>query len=115
MAKMAAALFPLIEERIGLSLQEIASFCQRWQITEMALFGSVLRSDFHPHSDIDFLLRFSPTARQGLLTLAHIKHHLQDLTGRKVDLLLMPSIEQSDNWIRRHDILSTAQVIYEQG
>lgn len=115
MTKVATALLPLIEERIGLDQDDLASFCQHWQIAEMALFGSVLRSDFHPHSDIDILLRFSPHARQGLLTLAQIKHQLEDLTGRTIDLLLLPTIEKSDNWIRRTEILSTAQVIYEQG
>lgn len=114
MTKVTTAFIPLIEERIGLSQQELVSFCQHWQITEIALFGSVLRSDFNNRSDIDILLRFAPHARQGLLTLAQIKHQLQDRTGRTIDLLLWPSIEQSDNWIRRSEILSTAQVIYEQ-
>jgi uncharacterized protein len=115
MTQVTTTLIPLIEERFGLSFSELVSFCQHWQITQMALFGSVLRSDFNSDSDIDILLRFAPHARQGLLTLAQIKHQLQDRTGRAIDLITLQSVEQSDNWIRRAEILSTAVVIYEQG
>ena len=55
-----------IEQRLGVSLATIAEFCQQRQITELALFGSVLREDFHPESDIDFLINFSPEAKIGL-------------------------------------------------
>lgn len=102
------------QQRLGLSTPEIASFCQRWQIEELALFGSVLRTDFHDDSDIDLLLHFSPQAQQGLLTLAKIKHQLEAQTGRKIDIALKESVENSENWIRRSEILKTAQVIYEQ-
>jgi len=81
----------------------------------MALFGSVLRSDFRGDSDIDFLITFAPNVRQGLLTLAKIKQELELLLNRPVDIALKDSIEASDNWIRRREILSTAQTIYEQG
>jgi predicted nucleotidyltransferase len=102
------------QQRLGLSPPEIASFCQRWQIEELALFGSVLRADFHGDSDIDLLLHFSPQAQQGLLTLAKIKHELETHSGRTVDIALKESVENSENWIRRNEILKTAQVIYEQ-
>jgi predicted nucleotidyltransferase len=102
----------LIEERLGLSREAIADCCKYWQIEKMALFGSVLRADFHAASDIDILLRFSPQARQGLLTLAQIKRQLEELTGRKIDLLLWESLENSENWLRRSEILKTAQIIY---
>ncbi|ACK71877.1 DNA polymerase beta domain protein region [Gloeothece citriformis PCC 7424] len=114
MAKIATELIPLIEKRTGLSSLSIASFCEYWQITKMALFGSVLRSDFNDNSDIDVLLKFAPNARQGLLTLARIKHQLEEFTGREVDLLIWQSIEKSENPIRQAEILSSAQIIYEQ-
>jgi predicted nucleotidyltransferase len=105
---------PVIQARLGLSSQEIASFCQHWGITKMALFGSILRDDFRAGSDIDLLLTFAPHARQGLLTLAKIKHELESRLNRPIDLASEAAIQTSDNWIRQQEILSTAQTIYEQ-
>ncbi|MDC0835299.1 nucleotidyltransferase domain-containing protein [Geitlerinema sp. CS-897] len=108
------ALEPRLQQRLGLSLAEIAAFCQRWQIRQFALFGSILRDDFGADSDIDCLVSFLPNARQGLLTLAKIKHDLETRSGRQVDIVPKLSVETSENWIRRQDILQTAQLIYEQ-
>lgn len=105
---------PQLQQRLGLSMSEIATFCQRWQILELTLFGSILREDFRNDSDIDLLLHFSPQAKQGLLTLAKIKHELEAYSGRKIDIALKESVENSENWIRRNEILKTARVIYEQ-
>jgi predicted nucleotidyltransferase len=115
MPNILADLNPKIQQRLGFSLIEISAFCQQWQIVEMALFGSVLREDFEVDSDIDILVKFSPKARQGLLTIAQIKHELEMRLKRPVDIAIKQSIETSENWIRRHEILETAQVIYEQG
>ena len=71
---MLTQLNPQLQQRLGLSTSEITTFCQRWQITELSLFGSVLGNQFHPDSDIDILIRLAPNTRQGLLTLAKIKH-----------------------------------------
>lgn len=103
-----------LQARLGISAEEIAQLCQRWNIIELALFGSVLSDQFHTDSDIDVLIRFAPNTRQGLLTLAKIKHELEASTGREVDIALKEAIENSENWIRRNEILKTAQVIYEQ-
>jgi uncharacterized protein len=105
---------PQLQERLGISTEEIIHFCQRWNITELALFGSVLSDRFNPDSDIDILIHFALEARQGLLTLVKIKHELEASTGREVDIALKESVENSENWIRRNEILKTAQVIYEQ-
>ena len=104
-----------LEDRLKISSDEIAEFCQKWNIEELALFGSVLSDRFHAGSDIDILLSFQPYSRQGLLTLAKIKHELEVLLSRDVDIALKTAILKSDNWIRRQEILQTAQVIYEQG
>ena len=104
---------PTLQNRFGLSSAEIAHFCQRWGIAKLALFGSILRDDFHTHSDIDLLVSFHPQARQGLLTLAKIKHELEARLHRSVDLIPESSVQMSENWIRRREILSTAQTIYE--
>ena len=93
-------------------MAQIKELCDRWQITEFALFGSVLRDDFSATSDIDVLVTFAPQARQGLLTLVRIQHELEDLFDRKVDIATRQSIEQSPNRVRRHNILTSAQVLY---
>ena len=98
--------------RLDLPEGQIADFCRRWQIEEFALFGSVLRSDFGPESDLDVMVSFSPDADWGLLDHLRMEQELVALFGRKVDLLTKRAVEQSRNWIRRQEILSTAEVIY---
>lgn len=97
---------------IQLPEKKLVEFCQRWKVNEFALFGSVLRDNFRPDSDIDILITFAPDAKRGLLTLAKMKYELEDLLGREVDLVSKHAIEMSHNWIRRNEILGTAQVIY---
>jgi uncharacterized protein len=99
---------------IALPQQAIREFCQRWKITELALFGSVLRNDFRPDSDIDILVTFAPTANWGLLEHTQMQQELEAMLGRAVDLISKRAIERSSNWIRRQEILSTAQTIYAQ-
>lgn len=103
-----------IQQRIKLSPTEIAVFCQQWQIVEMSLFSSVLDDEFRADSDIDFLVTFDLNARQGLLTLSRIKHDLEIRLERQIDIVPKVSVENSDNWLRREEILQTARVIYEQ-
>lgn len=105
---------PRTQRRLGMSSNEVSTFCQRWGISTMALFGSILRDDFTEESDIDILLTFKPDVRQGLLTLAKIKHELEEQLHRSVDITIKESIETSENWIRRREIVATAQTIYEQ-
>jgi uncharacterized protein len=97
---------------IQLPEDKLVEFCQRWKVSELALFGSVLRDDFRPDSDIDVLVTFAPDAKRGLMTLAKMKYELEDLLEREVDLVSKYAIETSHNWIRRNEILGTAQVIY---
>ena len=78
----------------------------------MALFGSVLRSDFGPESDVDVLVRFDPAARHGLSEWMEMERELVEILGRDVDLLSRQAVEWSDNYIRRKAILGTAQVVY---
>lgn len=97
---------------IPLPINQIEAFCDRWQVSELSLFGSALRDDFRPDSDIDLLIAFEPSADWGLLDHAKMQQELSQLLGRDVDLVSKWAIEQSSNWIRRQEILSTAQVIY---
>ena len=91
---------------------EIAAFCQRWRIVELALFGSVLRDDFGPESDVDVLIRFHPEAQYGLLDMARMRQELSWMLGREVDLVERTVVERSRNYIRRKSILQTAEVVY---
>jgi uncharacterized protein len=97
---------------IQLPKSKLVEFCQRWNVNELALFGSVLRDDFRPDSDVDVLITFAPDAKRGLMTLAKMKYELEDLLGREVDLVSKSAVETSHNWIRRNEILGTAEVIY---
>ena len=92
--------------------EAIQAFCRRWKITELSLFGSVLRDDFRPDSDVDVLVSFNPESRWSLLDLARIQRELETILGRNVDLVTRSSVENSYNWIRCEAILSTAQPIY---
>ncbi|WNZ22743.1 nucleotidyltransferase family protein [Leptolyngbya sp. NK1-12] len=104
---------PQLQERLALTPDKLSEFCQRRHIRELALFGSVLRDDFHANSDIDMLVTFQPNAKVSLLDLVDMQYELEDLCHRKVDLLTRKSVETSPNWIRRQEILNTARVIYE--
>jgi uncharacterized protein len=99
---------------ISLPQDKITDFCSHWQISELSLFGSILRDDFRPDSDIDLLVVFAPEADWGLLDHVQMQHDLQEILGRDIDLVSKRAIENSENWIRRQEILSTAEVIYVQ-
>jgi len=91
---------------------QITEFCRRWKIIELALFGSVLRGDFHPDSDIDMLVTFSPEARYTLFDLVHMQDELEAIWGRKVDLVERKAVERSENYIRRKYILNSLEPVY---
>ena len=90
----------------------IAAYCRKWKIAELSVFGSVLRSDFGPESDVDVLVRFDPTARHGLSEWMEMERELVEILGRDVDLISRRSVEESRNYIRRKAILESAQVVY---
>lgn len=90
----------------------IVEFCQRWKITELALFGSALRDDFKPESDVDVLVTFAPEARWGYSDLIDMKEELEAIFGRGVDLVERRLVETSENYIRRRHILTHLKTIY---
>ena len=98
--------------RIAIPTDGIAAFCDRWQVTELALFGSVLRDDFGPDSDIDVLVAFSDSARHTLFDMVRMEEELKSIFGRQVDLTERAGIERSRNYIRRKAILQSAETIY---
>lgn len=93
----------------------LADFCHRWKIAELALFGSVLRTDFRPDSDVDVLVTFSEDAEWTLLDHASMQQELSEIFDRRVDLLTRRGIERSHNPLRRQAILSSAQPYYVAG
>lgn len=101
--------------RIELPQEQIADFCRRWKITELALFGSALREDFGASSDVDFLVSFAPDAEWSLLDHVQMEEELKALIGREVDLISRRAVERSENQIRRSAILDSAKPLYVAG
>ena len=97
---------------IEMPKEKIADFCRKWKIVELSLFGSVLRDDFRPDSDVDVLVTFSPDADWSLLDHMAMEEEMSAMLGRKVDLVTRKAIERSENYIRRKAILETAQPYY---
>lgn len=103
---------PMIEAAIQIPKKQIAEFCRRWHIKEIALFGSVLRDDFGPESDLDILVSFSADADWGLLDHLKMEQELTAIFNRKIDLFTKRAVEQNHNRLRRQEILRTAEVVY---
>lgn len=98
--------------RIDIDSETIGAFCRKWQIVEISLFGSALRDDFRPDSDLDLIVAFAADTRWTLLDLAQMQEELEGIFGRPVDLLTRRGVEMSRNPVRKAHILSTAEVIY---
>ncbi len=94
--------------RLNLSQDLLAEFCRRHHIRQLSLFGSVLRDDFRPDSDVDMLVEFEPGVKIGLIQLAGIELELSELVGRKVDLRTPADLSR----YFRQAVLETAQVQY---
>jgi uncharacterized protein len=94
---------------INIPLDQIRDFCRKWKIREFSLFGSVLRDDFRPDSDIDVLVSFEPSAPWSLWDIVEMREELMQIYGRDVDIV---EKEAMKNPFRRHEILRTHKVIY---
>jgi predicted nucleotidyltransferase len=97
---------------IAIDVMALRQFCHRWHITEMALFGSVLRDDFGAESDVDVLVSFEPQVRHSLADLVTMQEEIELLFQRRVDLVTKVGIERSRNYIRKQAILDSARPIY---
>ena len=98
-----------MNHRIQASSDILEGFCRKWKIKELSLFGSVLRNDFSPESDIDVLVAFSPGARWSLLDVSRMQDELSNTLGRNVDLVDLKGLR---NPFRRREILATKEVVY---
>ena len=93
---------------IQVDTKRIAEFCRRHNIIELAFFGSVLRADFRPDSDVDVLVRFSPGHEPGLIALAGMEQELSDMLGRQADLRTPEDLSH----YFREDVIANAEVQY---
>jgi predicted nucleotidyltransferase len=100
------------KKQIDLPKAKIAEFCNKWNIREFSLFGSVLREDFRPDSDIDVLVTFGEDAKITLFDLVHMENELKEIFGREVDIVSRRGLESSRNYIRRNAILNSAEEVY---
>ena len=99
-----------VDMRIEIDKDKVAEFCRRHRIRKLLFFGSVLRDDFGPDSDVDVLVEFEPGARVGLIALAGMENELSDLLGRKVDLNTAGCLSR----YFRDEVLREAEVVHEQ-
>jgi uncharacterized protein len=101
----------IIRDRLQVSEKAIVAFCQKWNIAEFSLFGSVLRDDFRADSDIDVLIVFAPHQKWSLFDVMDMRRELEERFGRKVDLVQKSGLV---NPYRRANILGTHRVIYAE-
>lgn len=94
---------------LKLDREALAALCRRWRIRELSLFGSALREDFGPVSDLDFLVAFEPSAPWDLWDLVTLRDELMALTGRNVDLVTKEALR---NPYRRKEILSNREILH---
>jgi hypothetical protein len=97
------------KRKLEMPATAIADFCRRWKVKEFSIFGSILREDFGPQSDIDVLLSFFEGAPWGLFELVDMKEELKTIFGREVDIVEQEGLR---NPFRRREILRTREVIY---
>lgn len=98
--------------QVDLPMDAIRAYCERWKIIEFAVFGSVLRDDFRPDSDIDVLVTFAPDAPWSLFDIVRMQNELASIVGRDVDFVEREAIEESPNYLLRKVILDSANTLY---
>jgi predicted nucleotidyltransferase len=101
-----------MQPQIPIDQAKIEAFCQKWKIVEFSLFGSVLREDFGPDSDVDVLVTFAPRAGWTLFDWVEMAEELEGIFARKVDLMTHRSVKSSENYLLRRAILESEQRIY---
>ena len=98
--------------RIEVPKDKIAAFCHRNHIRSLAFFGSVLRDDFRPDSDVDVLVEFERGQEPGLMAMVAVENELSEILGQKEDLVERQSVEKSENYIRRRHMLQSVEAVY---
>ncbi|MGL5083467.1 MAG: nucleotidyltransferase family protein, partial [Microcoleaceae cyanobacterium] len=107
-----------VYQRLNITPEKLAAFCEKWQIVELALFGSILRDDFkvngEDQSDIDILYTLAELSNHSLFEVMNMREELENLCQRKVDFVSRNAIQGSRNWLRRQEILSSGMILYVQ-
>lgn len=101
--------------QLNIDAQQIAAFCEKWGIAELSVFGSVLRDDFQPDSDVDVLFVPKPEVEITLDYLWKAEEELAALFGRRVDFIEKEQVQRDPNYVRRRIILKSARVLYAEG
>ena len=99
---------------VSIPMDRLSDYCRANGIARLDVFGSALRTDFGPESDIDLLVEFEPDRTLSLLDMVGMEQEFSDIFGRKVDLVERSAVERSRNYIRRAAILESAETIYEE-
>ena len=102
----------LVRHGIDLGSDEIRQFCTRWKVRQLDVFGSLVRGDFGPDSDVDFLVEASEDAEWDLHDLFDMREELVNIVGRPVDLLTRYSVDSDSNALFRQSVLECVQTIY---
>ena len=97
---------------IEVPTEKLQNFCRKWNIQELSLFGSVLRDDFRPESDIDMLVTFAQDSKYTLFDLVRMEKELESIFNRHVDLVSRRGVEMSRNHLRRQAIMDSAETVY---
>lgn len=108
-----------IYDRLAITPEQLRNFCIRWQIAELAVFGSILRDDFRFNgeipSDVDLLFSDGEHSQKNLILQVRMMFELEEILHRKVDMLSKKAVLSDPNFIRRQHILESAKVIYVEG
>jgi predicted nucleotidyltransferase len=97
---------------LGVGAEKIADFCRRWKISSLSIFGSAVRGELRPGSDIDLLVTFRSDADWTMFDHFTMEEELSRLLGREVDLISIKALEENPNPIYRHEIIDSARQIY---
>ncbi|MFG3819221.1 nucleotidyltransferase family protein [Limnothrix redekei] len=107
-----------IYDRLTITPEQLRDFCIRWQIAELAVFGSILRDDFRDRgdciSDIDLLYSLNQSSSHSLFDIMQMREELENLYHRKIDFVSKQGIRNSRNWLRRQEILNSEIILYAQ-
>ncbi len=105
----------MMKPQIEIPREAIVAFCKKWRIIEFAVFGSVLREDFRPDSDVDVLVTFAPGVEWSFEEWLAMVRELESIFGQNVDLVDRRLVEESKNYIRRKHILNHLEKLYVAG
>jgi predicted nucleotidyltransferase len=105
----------MVLHNIDLNSEAIRDFCCRHRIKELSVFGSILREDFRPDSDVDFLYKLEEGVQISLFDWMDMETELEDILGRKAELVSRRSVEESENAYRKDHVLQTVEPIHIEG